>query len=340
MGIFWVELAGDSEDLALLELRSVVGTLSPSSPPPRRSTAGAHLAEFRADDPLPVAERLTFSHRVLWPVATGPEHELVQAMRSEGRSGLSTAVRGGRSEEIPEDLPATLGRAYVGGGGRIDLRNPVSKYVVFRATGPSGGHAVAREITPTLRPILRQMRPGALPFRKPVTLPSLLAAALVNLSRTPPQGLILDPFCGTGAILIQAGRMGYRLAAADADGRMLKGTLRNLAHQSLAPDLAFQAPVSQLPYSFPKDRPVDGIVTDPPYGRASSTHGARAGDVLQEALRVLPPMMTKGARFAGMAPAPLPLEEFSPEWVEDTPPIPLRVHRSLTRWIFVLRLAR
>ncbi len=40
------------------------------------------------------------------------------------------------------------------------------------------------------------------PFSLPISLHPKLARALVNLARVPMGGVLLDPFCGTGGILL------------------------------------------------------------------------------------------------------------------------------------------
>ncbi len=59
-------------------------------------------------------------------------------------------------------------------------------------------------------------------------MPPKLAQILINLAAVQPPCTIYDPFCGTGGILIEALRMGYGIAGADIDPRVLEQADANL----------------------------------------------------------------------------------------------------------------
>jgi tRNA (guanine10-N2)-dimethyltransferase len=338
----WAELSGENDRLALAELTSVLKTLSPHTAPPRAVEWGKLLCEFNAADPLPISARLSFTRRLLRPIASGKAADLRSALKDEGSKGSSGAIRSGHQGNLPEEIPSMLGKSYVEGGGIIDLEKPERTFVAFtrsgtpRASSSDSGLALAEEIAVTSRSALKKRPPMTLPFRKPVTLSPLLARALVNLSEVPPGGFLLDPFCGTGAILIEGGLLGCRLVAGDIDGRMVKGTLANLSKFGITPEIVTQTDVGWLPATLESYPPMDGIATDPPYGRSSSTFGEHAERVVDKALEVLPNILRKGARFSLMVPSPNLTSRIKEPWTLKEDPIPFRVHRSLTRWIFVL----
>ena len=338
----WAELSGDNDRLALAELSSVLKTLHQNFRPPRPVEWGRRLCEFDAPDPLTIASRLAFTRRVLRPIATGGPAELSSAIRDEGSRGSSGAMRTGHQNGLPEELPSLLGKAYVDGGGIVNLDCPERTFVTFSKAGSSGSSsdgrsmALAEELAATCRSELKKRSPTSLPFRKPVTLSPLLARALVNLSQVPPGGLLLDPFCGTGAILVEGGQLGCRLVAGDIDGRMVKGTLANLAKFGITPEVATQVDVSELSGALEPYLPMDGVATDPPYGRSSSTFGEHAEKVVEKALEALPSILRKGSKLSLMVPSPHIMDRIKEPWTVEGCPIPFRAHRSLTRWIFVL----
>ncbi|MBN2148810.1 MAG: hypothetical protein JW726_15590 [Anaerolineales bacterium] len=99
----------------------------------------------------------------------------------------------------------------------------------------------------------------AKPYRTSSSLPARLARALVNLV-SPPAQTILDPFCGTGAILLEAAASGIQARGSDHNPKMVGMSRRNLAH------FGYSMPVERL--EARECRMIsDAIVTDLPYGR-------------------------------------------------------------------------
>jgi tRNA (guanine10-N2)-dimethyltransferase len=96
----------------------------------------------------------------------------------------------------------------------------------------------------------------------PTSMHPKLARALVNLSRIKKGQTLLDPFCGTGGILIEAGLLGYKLKGNDIDEKMIEMTKKNLKQYKL------KAKLTKKDALKIKDQ-VDAIVTDLPYGKGS-----------------------------------------------------------------------
>jgi len=141
----------------------------------------------------------------------------------------------------------------------------------------------------------------------------------------------LDPMCGTGGILLEAGLVGARVLGLDAQGKMVRGTQRNLA-DGLGGDWdVLRGDARSLPVA---DDSVDAVVFDAPYGRQSKIEGDLNGlvlDALEEARRVASRCVVVGDK-----PWAQPAHEagWTTEAAFDRP-----VHRSLTRYVLVLRRA-
>ncbi|MXV60922.1 TIGR01177 family methyltransferase [Natronorubrum sp. JWXQ-INN-674] len=182
------------------------------------------------------------------------------------------------------------------------------------------------------------------PFFQPGSMDPLLARAVANIAGARPGATVLDPMCGTGGVLVEAGLVGADVLGTDAQAKMVGGARENLAHflESDEPSPTGvprggwhvgRGDATRLPLA---DDAVDGVVFDAPYGRQSKIETHRLEDLvsgaLAEARRVAPRAVViadrswaKEARNAG--------------W-ELEAAFERRVHRSLTRYVLVLERRR
>lgn len=98
-------------------------------------------------------------------------------------------------------------------------------------------------------------------FFHPSALEPRLCRAMVNIAQVKEGHTILDPFCGTGSILIEAQEFQIKTAGFDVIKTMCKGAKQNLIENIVQCD-SVQMPLKPLG--------VDAIVTDIPYGRSTS----------------------------------------------------------------------
>jgi len=271
-----------------------------------------------------LANRLALARRCLRPV---PEAgELLAAARQEGARGQSAAFRrigrpsgGGTDEGV-----LSSGRAFKAGGGSIDLDRPERRFWVAR--GADARDHLLEEVAAIDRTAPSQRRMPLLPFRRPVSLPPRLARAAVNLARVTPKDRVLDPFLGTGALLAEAGLLGGRLYGMDRDPAMVRGALQNLAYLGVAADELVVGDARNVDFADPSQR-FSAIVTDPPYGRSSSTGGEGAAELVRQVLERWSHRLTPDGRLVVIVPAG------GAASLPGTPRfhVPVRVHRSLTR---------
>ncbi|MGZ7119813.1 MAG: DNA methyltransferase, partial [Methanobacterium sp.] len=111
------------------------------------------------------------------------------------------------------------------------------------------------------------LKPHKRPFFYPGSMSPKLARGMNNLTRIKKGSIVLDPFCGTGGILIEAGIIGAKVVGMDIDEKMVEGTRKNLKYCNIKDYEVFKGDARNitLPYK------VDAIVTDPPYGISAST---------------------------------------------------------------------
>ena len=107
-----------------------------------------------------------------------------------------------------------------------------------------------------------QRRPHLRKGFHPTSIQPKLARALVNLSRIKKGQLLLDPFCGTGGILIEAGLIGCKIKGNDINKEMIERTELNLKAFKLKAKLTQKDALNS-------NLTADSIVTDPPYGKGS-----------------------------------------------------------------------
>ncbi|MBW3005118.1 methyltransferase domain-containing protein [Candidatus Woesearchaeota archaeon] len=100
------------------------------------------------------------------------------------------------------------------------------------------------------------------PMLHPTSLHPRLARCLVNLTGAVQPNTIVDPFCGTGGILIEAGLMDFKVIGYDIDDLMLKRADKNLKHFKVKYDLRKKdATTIGIKYNY--------FVTDLPYARST-----------------------------------------------------------------------
>tara|TARA_Y100001933_G_C18930745_1_gene535213 strand:- start:31 stop:1062 length:1032 start_codon:yes stop_codon:yes gene_type:complete len=136
------------------------------------------------------------------------------------------------------------------------------------------------------------MRANKRPFFRPVSIEPRIARAAVNIACGDKSGLVIDPMCGTGGIIIEAALSHRKALGIDFDPVMVEGTKQNLEWAGLEAEvIRGDATNCQIP----KD--ALAVVVDPPYGRNS------VGDkrLLQDTITNIT-KQTEGCRFVIILP--------------------------------------
>ena len=163
------------------------------------------------------------------------------------------------------------------------------------------------------------------PFFSPISLHPRFARALVNLSRVRKGERLLDPFCGTGGIMIEAALIGARVIGSDISQEMIVGCKENMAHFDATWEDMKRVDVGSISDVFGK---VDAVVTDPPYGRSATTNKEPPLDLHERALASMADALKEGGNLAVVFPEPCLKGRQDLELRETHSQ---RVHRSLTR---------
>jgi tRNA (guanine10-N2)-dimethyltransferase len=157
---------------------------------------------------------------------------------------------------------------------------------------------------------------------------------MVNLTGIKEGDLVLDPFCGTGGILIEAGIMGANVVGVDIDERMVEGTIKNLEYCGVKNYEVFKEDAREikLPYK------VDAVATDPPYGISASTGGEESKNLYAQSLITIEKLLTDNGKLCLATPHYMDMtgliEETNFEIIEQHH---IRMHKSLTRVITLFK---
>lgn len=170
------------------------------------------------------------------------------------------------------------------------------------------------------------------PFFSPISLHPKYARALVNLARTSMGKTFLDPFCGTGGILIEAGLIGAKLVGSDIKEDMIEGCRENLLNYNLD-SVLFQSDVGEIQQRVDK---VSSIVTDPPYGRSSTTMREELGSLYRRSFESISEVLEGGGYLVIVLPDKSFIET-GKEFLQLEEVHEQRVHKSLTRYYCIFR---
>jgi len=211
---------------------------------------------------------------------------------------------------------------------RVNLSNPKKTFFGVLTDNRFIFGLKTAEIIP--KPFLER-GPRRRPFFHPTAMPAKLARLMVNLAQPKMGDLMLDPFCGTGGMLVEAGLIGCRVVGFDAKPHMLRGGLKNLKHYEIKLE-----GVAIADARYPPVTGVDCIATDPPYGRSASTLGTNTRRIVEDFLSAAADMLPRGAKICMASPETIQIGETAEEaGFKHLESHFVYVHRSLTREIVV-----
>jgi len=214
-------------------------------------------------------------------------------------------------------------------GAKVDLRNPSVQILTLIW---SDKILICKSNWSKLRALLRSREPGKKAFFHPSMMNSTLARVMCNLAGVRSGEIVLDPFCGAGGILCEASHIGSSVVGIDLNWRLLMGAKRNLSMISENYSL-IQGDIQEIPIGF-----VNRIVSDPPYGRASSTRGNVAIKLVESLLEETHSILqSEGECICLCSDSTMKLSHIVTEsGLTVTRRLSMRVHSGLTREIVVI----
>lgn len=216
-------------------------------------------------------------------------------------------------------------------GASVSLDSP---RVVFTVIMREDGILVCTSESSKTRVALRQRKAGKKPFFHPSIMNASLARVLCNLVQLVPGETVVDPFCGAGGIICEAALLGAKTVGIELNWKLLRGAKVNLAALDLRETGLVLGDSTYIPVSG-----ADCIVTDPPYGRVSSTRGAQSVQLVRRMLEQLDCVLSRNGRLCFCGSEEMKLGELASEvGYEVELCVGVRVHSSLVREVVVVRL--
>ncbi|EGQ42682.1 MAG: putative DNA modification methylase [Candidatus Nanosalina sp. J07AB43] len=265
-------------------------------------------------------KKLALTHEVGEKITELEEGEL-ETFQPEYKPKCSFCIRkeqitGDKGDEKLENIEKRLGDKFSSDENTVDLENPE---VVLKAYKSKNKLRISKIIQKIDRGLFEKRKNQERPFSSPISLGPSIARVLVNLSGLKPGEYLLDPFCGTGGILIEAGLCGIGVCGVDVKGEMVKGCKENLEEYGIISHDIKQGEVSESTELF--DKNFSAIVTDLPYGQASK----KTDSAVEDFLELIEEFEGKTA-FMYKEPS---LGEYEADFS-------IYIHKNLTRYIYII----
>ncbi|WP_142857381.1 methyltransferase domain-containing protein [Salinigranum halophilum] len=321
--MYGLELAGTDDAYAACEARVAASDVTVEAP---------GLAVARGVDTARV-RNLAYTHRAAELVGrTDASVESAKALLAAAgidRTG-SVAVRArdvrSATGVSTREAEVELGSVLTERGFSVDLDDPDHVLCAwFSGTRCLLGWQVAESVRD-----FSTRQPTDRPFFQPGSMDPLDARWAVNVAGAGEGTRLVDPMCGTGGFLIEAGLVGSEVVGLDAQWKMTRGSRENLTAYLDDEFEVLRGDATALPL---RDDSADGVVVDVPYGRQSkvATHtlSELVSGALSEAARIAP-------RAVVVADRSWETEAEAVGWTVDDR-FERYVHGSLTRHVHVLR---
>ena len=323
------ELSGEhdtlprSEALALLEVYS-------TSFEERCCLDQCLIVEAEDMDARTMGLRLAMTHRIIEVLAICDAHldSVADATKSIVIPDKTYSVRARNVKNASlrgDQVEREVGRALYTRGYKADLSKPE---VELRAIITGSKVVLGIEVVRAKRCEFEDRRPHLKAFFYPGVLMPRMARALVNISQAKEGDLLLDPFSGTGGILVEACLVGIRCVGVDVQKKLVRGAKVNLEGLDCT---LIAGDARRLPF---RDCSIDNAVLDTPYGRSALIRAESKEELLDNGLAELHRVLKPGRRTVVVADRliedHITRANFTVSEIHTD-----RVHRSLTRYIFV-----
>jgi tRNA (guanine10-N2)-dimethyltransferase len=323
------ELSGEHPTLPLAELEACLDVAGPKCVVTARG-AGYAICSLPSNKMITIKSRIALAHRAgTYLGSCQPEDAARFAEKLALPPGtIAVRVRRYQGEGSPEEANRIMHKVgmAVTQGRKADLIHPDLK---LRVLWSKQLHLYLDEMQFD-REQFEERHVRSRPFFSPISLHPRHARALVNLTRVKEGETLLDPFCGTGGILLEASLIGAKVIGSDISSEMIEGCEENMRHFGARFQRLEVMDIKEVPVAFKR---VDAVATDPPYGRSSSTMKEPARDLHERAFGAIRDVLS----IRGLAGVVLPYDFPGYDGLVEAEEHVQRVHRSLDRHYCLLR---
>ena len=335
--MYLFEFSGEDPALARSELRALVEAYGCEWKVVREHASGILLEGVGRIAPA-LVKRLALTRRVAKLACEAPVGRIDLLEFKVGKKRFAVVPR------KVEPITYSMHNAVVGlgasilaknKGSKVDLGNPQVRVHLFGSRDRLYATTEVREVD---RKSTDDRAPKLRPIQSPVSMHPRFCRAMVNLARTKPKGVVLDPFCGTGGTLLEASEMGMRAYGIDIEEKMVFASKENLRFFGLEGSVA-QGDSTMLAHALMAMhvKEVDAIVSDLPYGRSTTLAGKTQRElVLQFAVQARETLRSGGFMVLCTNDESTLANAISRTGLRVVERFERRVHRSLTRYIFVI----
>ncbi len=217
---------------------------------------------------------------------------------------------------------------------KVDLKTPEN--LIYGVI--SGKFVLGKLMHKIDRSQYEKRKPHLRPYFRPGVMLPRNCRAVANLTRIKAGQKFLDPFCGTGGFLIEAGLIGAKVYGCDIEREAVEGCEKNLRYCGIK---NYKLEVSDARALKEKYKNFfDAIATDPPYGISASTKGLKLEELYGSSVASFYEMLKQGKYVCIIAPSKVALEKIAKDaGFEIVEKHFERIHRSLIRKILVMRKA-
>ena len=290
------------------------------------SGPGYVIASFPEENLDGIADRIALTHsmgRYLGTYDPDDVNALSKIQLPKGTFAIKAKrfeglMKDADSQKLIRDIGSILSK-----NNDVDLREPD---VVVRMQMCDKVHLFIEEKAID-RHIMETRKVGERPFFSPISLHPKYARALINLTGAKRGDTVLDPFCGTGGIVIEAAEMGMKAIASDFDEEMVLGCRENMDFYDLG---LYDYEVIDINDISDRFSEVDVVVTDPPYGRSTKTGGEDPHAIHMTAMSSIPKVLTKNGKAGIIFPYKMSSAAMALDSVFEQ-----HVHGSLSRYYHV-----